>query len=98
MKILWRLVREQVAMPRVFDPLHERLCAEATMKTKPSGELSQYVRMEASAQQFFKEATACREEATRSLDQVDREGWLKLAHEWTELALVAERGQIFRRD
>jgi hypothetical protein len=53
--------------------------------------------MTSSAQQFFKEATACREEATGSREQVDREGWLKLAREWTELALAAERGQIFRR-
>ncbi|MBR0734842.1 hypothetical protein JQ582_37215 [Bradyrhizobium japonicum] len=68
------------------------------MKTKLSGKLSHHAKMDASAQQFFKEATACREEATRCLDQVDREGWLKLAHEWTELALAAERGQIFRRD
>ncbi|MET4236226.1 hypothetical protein ABIB83_008742 [Bradyrhizobium sp. I1.8.5] len=68
------------------------------MKTELSGKLSHDAKMAASAQQFFKEATACREEATRSLDQVDREGWLKLAREWTELALAAERGQIFRRD
>ncbi|MEY9228703.1 hypothetical protein ABIF68_007914 [Bradyrhizobium japonicum] len=68
------------------------------MKNKLSEKLSHFARMEASAQQFFKEATACREEATRSLDQVDREGWLKLVHEWTELALAAERGQIFCRD
>ena len=68
------------------------------MKTKLPGKLSHYDKMAASAQQFFKEATACREEAARSLDQVDREGWLKLAREWTELALAAERGQIFRRD
>ncbi|MCS3502818.1 hypothetical protein ABIF63_003539 [Bradyrhizobium japonicum] len=74
------------------------LCAEASMKTKLSGKLSHYDKMAASAQQFFTEATACREEAARSLDQVDREGWLKLAREWTELALAAERGQIFRRD
>ncbi|APG09916.1 hypothetical protein BKD09_16440 [Bradyrhizobium japonicum] len=67
------------------------------MKTKLSGKLSHYDKMAASAQQFFTEATACREEAARSLDQ-DREGWLKLAREWTELALAAERGQIFRRD
>ena len=72
------------------------LCAEASMKTKLSGKLSHYDKMAASAQQFFREATACREKAARSLDQVDREGWLKLAHEWTELALAAERGQIFR--
>ncbi|TFW52288.1 hypothetical protein CT676_42615 [Bradyrhizobium sp. MOS001] len=62
------------------------------MKTKLSGKLSHYDKMAASAQQY------CREEAARSLDQVDREGWLKLAREWTELALAAERGQIFRRD
>ncbi|MGQ2186051.1 hypothetical protein ACT4MK_22235 [Bradyrhizobium barranii] len=68
------------------------------MKTKLSGKLSHYDKMAASAQQFFTEATACREEAARSLDQADREGWLKLAREWTELALAAERGQIFRRD
>ena len=62
------------------------------MKTKLSGKLSHYDKMAASAQQFFKEATACREEAARSLDQVDREGWLKLARDGTELALAAERG------
>jgi hypothetical protein len=64
------------------------------MKTKLSGKLSHYDKMAASAQQFFTEATACREEAARSLDQVDREGWLKLAREWTELALAAERARF----
>ena len=44
------------------------------MKTKLSGKLSHYDKMAASTQQFFKEATASREEAARSLDQVDREG------------------------
>ncbi|TFW55991.1 hypothetical protein CT676_37390 [Bradyrhizobium sp. MOS001] len=68
------------------------------MKTKVPSSFSHYAEMISSAEQFFKEATACREEAARSLDQVDREGWLKLAREWTELALAAERGQIFRRD
>ncbi len=68
------------------------------MKTKLSGKLSHSAKMAAYAQQFFTEATACREEAARNLDQVDREGWLNLAREWTELALAAERGQIFRRD
>ncbi|MFK4499211.1 hypothetical protein ABIF86_003502 [Bradyrhizobium japonicum] len=42
------------------------------MKTKLSGKLSHYDKMAASAQQFFTEATACREEAARSLDQVSR--------------------------
>jgi hypothetical protein len=53
--------------------------------------------MTSSAQRFYREAAACREEAARSLDQADQEGWLKLAREWTELALAAERGTIFRR-
>jgi hypothetical protein len=53
--------------------------------------------MTSSAEQLYKEAAACREEAARSLNPVDREGWARLAREWEELALAAERGQIFRR-
>ncbi|OKO67248.1 hypothetical protein [Bradyrhizobium sp. AS23.2] len=67
------------------------------MKTKAPGELSHYSKITSSAQQFYKEAADCRAEAARSLNQVDRDGWSKLASEWTELALAAERGQIFRR-
>ncbi len=65
------------------------------MKTKLPGKLSHYDKMAASAQQFFKEATACREEAARSLDQVDREGWLKLASEWTEPRARGRAGPDF---
>jgi hypothetical protein len=72
----------------------ERSCAEATM---PPDKFSHFTQMTSSAQQFYKEAAACRAEAVRSSNQIDREGWLKLAGEWTELALAAERGQIFRR-
>lgn len=46
-----------------------------------------------SAQQFYKEAATSRDEAARSSIQGDRDGWMKLAQEWTELA-VAERGRI----
>jgi hypothetical protein len=65
------------------------------MMTELPDKLSQYAHL--TARQFYKEAAACRKEAERSVSQVDREGWLKLAGEWTELALAAERGQIFRR-
>ncbi|MDA9488882.1 hypothetical protein [Bradyrhizobium sp. CCBAU 11361] len=67
------------------------------MKIDLPGEFSHYAQMTSSAQQFYKEAAACREEASRSLNAVDREGWAKLARECAELALAAERGQIFRR-
>ncbi len=67
------------------------------MKTKAPGEFPHYSKMTSSAQQFYKEAADCRAEAARSLNQVDREGWSKLASEWAELALEAERGRIFRR-
>lgn len=67
------------------------------MNTELPGNLSYYAQMTVSAQQFYKEAAVCREAAARCVSQVDREGWLKLAREWGELALAAERGQIFRR-
>ena len=67
------------------------------MKSDPSGSLSRYAEMPSSAQQFYKEAASCREEAARSANQVDRDGWLKLAGDWADLALAAERGRIFRR-
>lgn len=60
-------------------------------------DVSRYTEMPSSARQFYKEAAACREEAARSLDPVDREGWIKLAGDWADLALAAERGLIFRR-
>jgi hypothetical protein len=74
----------------------ERSCAEAAMKRLPD-KFSHFTQMTSSAQQFHKQAAACRAEAVGSPNQIDREGWLKLAGEWTELALAAERGQIFRR-
>jgi hypothetical protein len=67
------------------------------MKIELPGEFLHYAQMTSSAQQFHKEAAACREEAARSLNPVDREGWERLAREWAELALAAERGRIFRR-
>lgn len=67
------------------------------MMTKAPGQFSHYAEMTSSARQFYREAADCRAEAARSLNQVDREGWLKLAGEWEQLALAAERGQIFRR-
>jgi hypothetical protein len=67
------------------------------MMGKLPGEFSPYAQMTSSAQQFYKEAAACRDEAARCLNPIDREAWLKLAGEWAELALAAERGQIFRR-
>ncbi|MDH2406541.1 hypothetical protein QCM77_42745 [Bradyrhizobium sp. SSUT18] len=67
------------------------------MKGKLPGDFSHYAKMPPAAQRFYKEAAACRDEAARSLNPIDRDGWLKLAGEWTELALAAERGQIFRR-
>nr|BCF48082.1 hypothetical protein XF16B_85720 [Bradyrhizobium diazoefficiens] len=54
---------------------------EAPMKIDLPGEFSHYAQMTSSAQQFYKEAAACREEASRSLNAVDREGWAKLARE-----------------
>jgi len=77
--------------------LVSRRALGSIMKGKLPGESSKYAQMTSSAQQFYKEATACRDEAARSLNPSDREAWLKLADEWAELALAAERGQIFRR-
>jgi hypothetical protein len=51
------------------------------MKTKAPDEFSHYAKMTSSAQQFHKEAADCRAEAARSLNPVDREGWVKLANE-----------------
>lgn len=67
------------------------------MKCDLTGDLSRYAEMPSSAQQFYREAAACREEASRSVNQADRDGWLKLAGDWADLALAAERGRIFRR-
>ena len=67
------------------------------MRNELPDSILRYANMTSSAQQFYNEAAACRAEAARSSNQADRDSWMRLAKEWAELALAAERGQIFRR-
>ncbi|KRQ14692.1 hypothetical protein AOQ71_12465 [Bradyrhizobium manausense] len=67
------------------------------MSNKLPDSILRYANMISSAQQFYNEAAACRAQAERCSNQADRDSWMRLAKEWAELALAAERGQIFRR-
>jgi hypothetical protein len=50
---------------------------------------------EADAQRFRKAAEECREQAERTISQLDKEAWLRLAADWIKLAQAAEERHRF---
>jgi hypothetical protein len=71
--------------------LDQMLAVESSLHVQtPVSPIYDHAMGKLDAEQCRKAAEECRKEAARTVSTIDREWWLKLAEEWSDLARQAE--------